>query len=200
MELVEFLSNITAGNIRMVVDFVTQFIGSANVNAEKIINIMEDEGRYRIPIHEFWKAALLGKYSYYDPQSSLAFNVFDVRNPNSNEHFLVPMILGYLHSEGEHKSSKEGFVTSATIIAEMQEWAFTPEATESALRRANNKKLLETNRRVTFDEDEGGLFGDMPEYFRFTTIGGLSPLTLDYGIFIPRCNVVRYADTGSRNT
>ena len=53
----------------------------------------------------------------------------------------------------------------------MQEWSFTPEATEAALRRANNKKLLESPRRVTFDEDEGGLLGDMPEYFRISTIG-----------------------------
>ena len=169
-ELVEFLSNITAGNIRAVVEFVTTFIGSANVDAEKIIRIMEKKGRYVIPVHEFWKAALLGEYSYYDPRSSLAFNLFDIRNPNQYEHFLVPMILGYLNSEGDHKS-KEGFVASTSIIAEMQEWSFTPEATESALRRANNKKLLETHRRVTFDEDEGELFGDMPEYFRISTIG-----------------------------
>ena len=169
-ELVEFLSNITAGNIRAVVEFVTTFIGSANVDAQKIINIMECEGNYIIPIHEFWKAALLGEYSYYDPQSSLAFNLFDIRNADQNEHFLVPMILGYLNSEGAHKS-KDGFVSATSVVAEMQEWSFTPEATEAALRRANNKKLLESPSRVTFDEDEGGLLGDMPEYFRISTIG-----------------------------
>ena len=91
-ELVEFLSNITAGNIRAVVEFVTRFIGSANVDSEKIIDIMESENRYIIPIHEFWKAALLGEYAHYDPLSSLALNLFDVRNPNTKEHFLLPMI------------------------------------------------------------------------------------------------------------
>ena len=169
-ELVEFLSNITAGNIRAVVEFVTTFIGSANVDAQKIIDIMEAEGHYVIPVHEFWKAALLGEYSCYDPQSSLALNLFDIRNTNQNEHFLVPMLLGYLDLEGDHKSN-EGFVLSTSVVGEMQDWGFTPDATESALRRANNKKLLETHRRVTFDEDEGGLFGDMPEYFRISTIG-----------------------------
>ena len=169
-KLVEFLSNITASNIREVVGFVTKFIGSTNVKAQKIINIMEEQGRYVIPVHEFWKAALLGESLYYDPQSSLAFNLFDIRNPDRNEHFLVPMILGYLNFEGDHRT-REYFVASESIITEMQGWGFTPQATESALRRANNKKLLETNRRVTFDEDEGGLFGDMPEYFRINTIG-----------------------------
>ena len=169
-ELVEFLSNITAGNIRAVVEFVTKFIGSANVDAQKIISIMESENRYIIPIHEFWKAALLGEYSHYDPLSSLALNLFDVRNADPKEHFLLPMILGYLHFDGEHRSG-EGFATSAVIVSEMQNWAFTPKVTETALRRANNKKLIETPQRVTFDEDESGLIGDMPECFRITTIG-----------------------------
>ena len=169
-ELVEFLSNITAGNIRAVVELVTRFIGSANVDAEKIIDIMERNGRYVIPIHEFWKATLLGEYSYYDPMSSLAINLFDIRNPVQNEHFLLPMILGYCNCNGDHKSG-EGFVASVAVVAEMQEWGFNAEATKAALRRANNKRLLETPQRVTFDEDEGGLFGDMPDCFRISTIG-----------------------------
>ena len=53
----------------------------------------------------------------------------------------------------------------------MQDWGFTPNATEASLRRANNKKLIETPQRVTFDEDEGGLIGEMPDCFRITTIG-----------------------------
>ena len=169
-DLVEFLSNITAGNIRAVIDFVAGFVGSANVNTRKIIEIMEREGQYTIPLHEFWKAALLGEYSYYDPSSSMALNVFDVSGANQDEHFLLPMILGFLDSEGKHKT-KEGFVAAAAIISEMQNWSFVVSATEAALRRANNKKLLETPQRVTFDEDESGLFGDMPQYFRITTIG-----------------------------
>ena len=169
-ELIEFLSNITAGNIRAVVEFVTKFIGSANVDAQKIINIKESGKHYIIPVHEFWKAALLGEYSHYDPLSSLALNLFDIRNTNPNEHFLLPMILGYLNFEGEHRTA-EGFVPSASIVVEMQNWGFTPKSTETALRRCNNKKLIETPQRVTFDEDESGLFGDMPDCFRITTIG-----------------------------
>ena len=169
-DLVEFLSNITAGNIRAVVDFVAGFIGSANVNTEKIIDIVEREGQYTIPVHEFWKAALLGEYSYYDPASSLALNVFDVSGANQDEHFLLPMVLGFLDTDGKHKT-KEGFVTTASIVDEMQDWSFVVSATEGVLRRANNKKLLETPQRVTFDEDESGLFGEMPQYFRISTIG-----------------------------
>ena len=169
-ELVEFLSNITAGNIREVVEFVTMFIGSPNVNAKKILKITESGGQYQIPLHEFWKAALLGEFSYYDSNSSLALNLFDIRSPNPNEHFLAPMILAFLHFDADHRTN-EGFVASSSIVNEMQRWSFTPEATEAALRRMNNKKLLETPQRVTFDEDETGLIGDMPDFFRISTIG-----------------------------
>jgi GTPase SAR1 family protein len=169
-ELVEFLSNITGGNIRAVIDLVTRFIGSANVDSQKIIDIMEREGSYIVPVHEFWKAALLGEFSYYHPPSSLALNLFDISSANPNEHFLLPMLIAYLISDGRHKS-KEGFVASESIVSEMQGWGFIPAISEAALRRANNKKLIETSQRVTFDEDEAGLHGDMPDEFRVSTIG-----------------------------
>ena len=169
-DLVEFLSNITAGNIRAVVEFVASFIGNANVDAKKIIRIMEEGGRYTIPIHEFWKAALVGEYSYYDSTSSMALNLFDLTRADPQEHFLVPMILGFLDSDDEHRTD-EGFVYSKDIVAEMQNWSFAVDVTEGALRRANNKRLLETPQRVTFDEDEGGLIGRLPEFFRISTLG-----------------------------
>ena len=125
---------------------------------------------YVIPVHEFWKAALLGEYAHYHAQSSLALNLFDIRNANQNEHFLIPMILGYLDFDSDHRSN-EGFVSTKDIISEMQERSFTPSATEVALRRANNKKLLESPQRITFAEDETGLVGDMPMRFRISTIG-----------------------------
>ncbi|MGZ8876415.1 MAG: hypothetical protein ACXW1F_08080, partial [Halobacteriota archaeon] len=64
-ELIEFLSNITGGNIRKLVELVTKFIGSPNVDAEKNINIMEKENKYIVPVHEFWKAAMPGDSAYY---------------------------------------------------------------------------------------------------------------------------------------
>jgi hypothetical protein len=169
-DLVEFLSNIIGGNIRAVIEFVTKFVGSANINAKKIIDIMEHEGRYVVPVHEFWKAALLGDFSYDDPTSSLALNLFDISTANPNEHFLLSMVLGFL-SFDEPQKSKEGFVASSSFVTEMQEWGFTPAAIEMALRRANNKKLIEMSQRVTFDEDEAGIYGDLPGSFRISTIG-----------------------------
>lgn len=167
----EFLSNITGGNVRSMIDFVTKFIGSPNVDSDKIIKIMEDEGEYLIPLHEFSKAALLGDYSHYDPGSSIAMNLFDVRYPDRREHFLCPLILGYLNYDAVHRRI-DGFVSTNFIQGELQERGFVFDQIASALRRLTNKKLIETTQRVTFEESTGAeLQGDLPEAFRITTIG-----------------------------
>ena len=170
-ELNEFLTNITGGNIRAVIEFVTGFIGSPNVEAQKIFDCMEKEGEYLIPVHEFSKQALLGDHSHYSPDTSISMNVLDICNADPNEHFLVPVIISYLDTKGGHLD-KDGFCRTETLIEECQNAGFTANQVESALRRATNKKLIETSLRVTFEEDEdSNLIGDMPDSFRVTTIG-----------------------------
>jgi hypothetical protein len=169
-EIKEFLSNITAGNIRQMIEFVTRFIGSANVNSEKIIEIMRVGGLYHIPLHEFQKAAILGEYAHYDPESSLAFNLFDVRYPDPREHFLPLLILAFLNYDSPARN-REGFIESSRLIEEMQRHGFVPDQCENALRRLTNKKLIETTERITFEERLSGPQGEMPAAFRVTTIG-----------------------------
>lgn len=171
LELIEFLSNITGGNIRAAIEFVTGFIGSPGVDAEKIIDVMATEGRYRIPIHEFTKQALLGEYSHYSSDTSIAMNLFDITQPDSNEHFLVPTILAFLGLDGDHRDN-DGFCLTDRLFSEVQNVGFTSDQAERALRRITNKKLIETSQRVTFEEDiNGDLIGEMPSAFRITTPG-----------------------------
>lgn len=170
-ELYEFLSNITGGNIRSAIEFVTGFIGSPNIDAEKIIRIMGEEGRYRIPLHEFTKSALLGDYSHYNPDTSIAMNMFDVSSADTGEHFLVPILIAFLNTQGRHRDN-DGFCSSSTLTEELQNHGFTAEQISNALRRCTNKKLIETSQRITFEEDaNGALIGEMPDSFRITTIG-----------------------------
>jgi GTPase SAR1 family protein len=169
-EIIELLSNITGGNIREVLELVKGFIGSANVDSEKIINIMRSDGEYLIPLHEFSKQALLGEYSHYDARSSIAYNLFDVRYPDRKEHFLSSLVIGFIASDSPLKST-EGFMSTSDIIGEMQSHGFVHDQIEHALRRMTNKKLIETTERITFDEGLQGLVGEMPLAFRVTTVG-----------------------------
>lgn len=170
-ELSELLGNITGGNIREALELIKGFIGSANVDSEKIIDVMENgDGRYVIPLHEFSKQALLGEYSHYDAKSSIAFNLFDIRYPDRREHFLCSIVVALLLSDTAIKTT-EGFFPTADILQEMQSLGFVSDQVEHALRRLTNKKLIETTERITFDEGLQGLVGDMPLAFRATTIG-----------------------------
>lgn len=170
-ELNEFLSNITGGNIRAAIEFVTGFIGSPNVDAEKIIKIMNETGRYRIPLHEFTKSALLGDYSHYNPDTSIAMNIYDISSADSNEHFLKPIILSFLENGGDHLDN-DGFCLTLKLFEELQSLGFTIDQISYSLRKCTNKKLIETSQRITFEEDISGvLIGEMPDSFRITTIG-----------------------------
>jgi GTPase SAR1 family protein len=169
-EIKELLANITGGNIREAINYVKGFIGSPNVNAEKIVEIMARTGRCTIPLHEFSKAAILGDYSHFNPESSLATNLFDVEYADEREHFLGAVILGYLESRQVPKD-KDGFTVVAAILQEMAQIGVLEQQTEGCLRGLTNKKLIETTERVTFEESAGGLVGDLPFAFRLTTIG-----------------------------
>lgn len=170
-ELSELLSNITGGNIREVFELIKGFIGSANVDSDKIIEIMEHgDGKYVIPLHEFTKQALLGEYSHYHARSSIAFNLFDLRYPDAREHFLCLFVVSFLMSDSPCKTT-EGFFQTSDILLELQIYGYVPDQIEHALRRLTNKKLIETTERITFDEGLQGLVGDMPLAFRATTIG-----------------------------
>jgi GTPase SAR1 family protein len=143
-EIRQFLSNITGGNTRSVIELITTFVGSPNVDARKIVNIETKDGNYHIPFHEFTKHALLGEYTYFNPQSSLvACNVYDVSNADPREHFLRTLIVAYL-SAGETIRDKDGYVDAASIVTEMGRNGFTEFQTSGALRHLAAKKLIET--------------------------------------------------------
>jgi GTPase SAR1 family protein len=169
-EIVELLSNITGGNIREALELIKGFIGSANVDSDKIIRMMREGARYQIPLHEFSKQALLGEYSHYEAKSSLAYNLFDIRYPDAKEHFLACFVLGFLSNDSLLRTP-EGFLQTSDIIAEFQRYGYVPDQIEHCLRRLTNKKLIETTERITFDEGLQGLVGDMPLAFRITTAG-----------------------------
>jgi hypothetical protein len=78
-DLVEFMDNLSGGNTRQALDFVTAFIGSGHVNAERILNIAaEQSDPYTIPVHEFMRAVIYGDFEHFDPSASPVANLFDI--------------------------------------------------------------------------------------------------------------------------
>lgn len=167
----QFLSNITGGNTRGVIELITSFCGSPNVDAKKIVDIEEAEGDYRVPIHEFTKHALLGEYSYYNPQSSLvACNVFDTSMADYREHFLGPILVSYISSNLGTRDN-DGFVSGDVILTEMARLGFLEEQVFFCLRRFSARRLIETPHShykeiAVADDETPNKF-----YYRATSIG-----------------------------
>ena len=167
----QFLSNITGGNTRLVIELITAFCGSPNVDFEKIVSIEEAQGNYLVPLHEFTKHALLGEYAYYNALSSLvACNIYDVSTPDFREHFLPSLLIAFLSSSSSVKDN-DGFAAGAAILGEMQSHGFIEDQVRFALRRLARKRLIETPyahyRELDIADNEP------PEQFHFraTSIG-----------------------------
>lgn len=169
-EINELLDSVTGGNVRQVIELVKGFIGSPNVDAVKIINIMQEEGQYLIPIHEFSKSALLGIYSHYNPDSSIAYNLFDVTHPDQREHFLSSFIISYLQQPSP-KMDKNGYIDGCDVFSEMQNIGYSSEQIDLKISGLVNKRLIENQKRITFDEDDCGMTDEFLPKYRITTIG-----------------------------
>lgn len=143
-EIRTFLSNITGGNTRLVLELITSFCGSPNVESERIVRIERETGKYRVPLHEFAKHALVGEYSYYHPASSLvACNVFDVISADRKEHFLALLVIGYLSSPSG-LIDNDGFVLGSSVLNEMMRLGFSERQIRASLRRLAERRLIET--------------------------------------------------------
>lgn len=167
----QFLGNITGGNTRAVIELITGFFGSPNVDSQKIVRLEEEKGNYKIPLHEFTKHALLGEYAYFNSQSSLlACNIFDVSTADPREHFLSSLVVAFLSSNSGILDN-DGFLKGHELIAEMARHGFLEDQVRSALRRLAKKKLIETPhahyREIQVDDREP------PEQFHYraTSVG-----------------------------
>jgi hypothetical protein len=166
-----FLSNITGGNTRAVIELITGFFGSPNVDSQKIVDIEETQGNYVVPLHEFTKHALLGEYAYFNAQSSLvACNIFDVSAADSREHFLASLIISYLTSNIGVRDN-DGFVNGRNIFFEMAKNGFVEDQVANALRRLATKRLIETPHAHYRELQVAETVPPLQFYYRATTVG-----------------------------
>lgn len=158
-DLIEFLDNLSGGNVREALNFIDSFIGSGHVNAKKILNNFLIGG-YTIPVHEFMRAVTYGDNEYYEPGSSPICNVFDISTDDGREHFLMLGLLGFIQRSA---TQADGFVRVGEVFHFAQALGFQPTQIHFSLERAAAKHLVETNPR----------FSDVPKSlaYRITTIG-----------------------------
>ncbi|MBU0620657.1 MAG: hypothetical protein KJ795_02310 [Gammaproteobacteria bacterium] len=170
-ELYEFIVNVSSGNVRVAIELISKFLGNPNVHTERIVQIFNESGDYRIPLHEFSKGGLLGDYAYYQEDASIAFNVFGIVYADKREHFLSLLILGYLACGDVNIHQADGFVSLDLILREIQTNGFTEEQVTAHLKRLTRKKLLETTERRLLETEQEVREVGMPDSFRITPLG-----------------------------
>lgn len=166
-----FLDNITGGNTRLIIELITAFCGSPNIDSEKIVRIEESEGNYHVPLHEFTKHALLGDYAYYHQQSSLvACNIFDVSAPDPKEHFLSALLIAFISSSAGIRDN-DGYVDGHRIMEELLGFGFIDDQIRFALRRLASKRLIETPHAHYREIEVADSEPAEQYYYRATSIG-----------------------------
>lgn len=171
-DLLELITNVTGGNVRESIGLIVKYIGSPNVDAFNILKQLDEGNDYIIPDHEMSRAILLGDFEQFNPESSIAMNVFDTDFGDPKGHFLVLAILAILQ-DGDEIKDVNGYVSSLNLTKELQEKAgYTEKQISSAVKRCINKKLVEEARRITIEESSlMDKSGTLPSSVRITSAG-----------------------------
>lgn len=170
-QLFEFIVNVSSGNVRVAVELVSRYFGSPNVESERIVKIIKETGSYNVPLHEFAKAGLLGEYSHFQEESSLASNVYTVIYADKREHFLSLLLLAYLGWDGAIKDRPDGFVQMVAIQRELGSCGFTSDQIMAHIPLLTRKKLIEAPERRLLESDLEIRDLGMPDSFRITALG-----------------------------
>jgi GTPase SAR1 family protein len=144
--LLTFLNNVSNENIRKAIELVKKFFGSGHVDMEKIITIFDEEGRYNIPLHELLRSVIYGDNIHYSPSSSDIVNVFDIRHPKPNDHFILLIFISLLDDYSKN-SRNHGFVSVEDVYTYMQGLGFNSDQIDSAMNFAYLHKLFETSQK-----------------------------------------------------
>lgn len=142
-DIVEFLDNMSAGNIRKALDFVQTFIGSGHVDSRKILDVEQRGQSYTLPLHEFLRAVMFGDKAYYDPTTSPIPNALEISESDGREHFLTALMLRYAESLAA-TGGKDGYVERASLFEQLQQIGFSHQQLDRAIERSLHAALLAT--------------------------------------------------------
>jgi len=141
-----FLDNTSNENIRKAIEIIKKFFGSGHVDMEKILSIYNDSGSYLIPLHELLRSVIFSDNIHFSPTNTEIINVFDVRHYNSNEHFILLLLIALLDDYSKNNRNS-GFVSIPEIYSYLQGLSFTPSQIDSVLNYAYAKKMFEISQK-----------------------------------------------------
>ncbi|GAB2674755.1 hypothetical protein GCM10027194_03520 [Thalassiella azotivora] len=141
-DLKRLLDNISGGNLRLALTYLSAFVGSGYVSIQRVLDVARSGGVYTLPMHEFLRSIIFGEYDYFDPSASDICNLFDTSFEDGREHFLLPMLVSFIQRVGE-STPGDGYVEISDVYQFGQGAGYDQEQIGSQLTRAIDKRLLE---------------------------------------------------------
>lgn len=142
-KLISVVDNLSSGNTRRALDFISTFVGSGYVQTSRILDLAASGKTYAVPPHEFLRAILFQDHKYYDPQSSPVPNLLWISTRSPREHFLLPILLANVQQLG--KGEQNGFVAKARVFSAAQPLGYAPSDIEIHFQRAIEAELIEAS-------------------------------------------------------
>ena len=150
--IIEFIDNLSAGNVRAALRFVADFVGSGHVDSYRILEVeAEKDPGYFLPIHEFMRAVTYGDLEYFDPALSPVLNVYDIASNDGREHFLCLLVLAYVERLGQ-LGGRDGYAERNEVLRFTQQVGYHPTSVRSCISRCLEKNLLATPSGLRHDE------------------------------------------------
>jgi predicted type IV restriction endonuclease len=103
-KIVEFINNVSTGNMREALRMFNSFIVSGNTNVQEMFNKHEESGSYQLSYHQLIKSIMLGEYRHYSQERSHIMNVYDFDYSITDSPFHLLRILRYLLISANKKS------------------------------------------------------------------------------------------------
>ncbi|MEA2056581.1 MAG: hypothetical protein U9O78_02615 [Patescibacteria group bacterium] len=165
-ELVEFIHNISNGNVRKAIQLIKIFFSSGHVDTKKIIDIYNKSGRFVIPLHEFVRAIVYRDNTYFNPNDSFISNLFEIFSLNGNSYFLQLLTLDFLQKRKSAVQITGGYVTSRDVYEYLQGNGFLVDEIDKAVGTLYSNGLID----YIAKKKEGEGFDQ--NKMRLTMIGG----------------------------
>ncbi|MFF3224205.1 hypothetical protein ACFYV7_15535 [Nocardia suismassiliense] len=158
-ELIGLVDNLSSGNTRHALDYISTFVGSGYVQTARILKAHAEGDRYVIPLHEFVRAILYGDRKYYDSRKSPVPNLFSISQGDAKEHFLLPLLLAMIERTGERQPG--GFGELSLVYQNLQQLGYSGDQLDFHFATAVERRLIESAE-----------VGDSGRLVRITPAGG----------------------------
>ena len=146
---VQFLENLSPGEIRRPLDQLARFLYSGHTNVDSVLRGVRKRIPVRIGFHEFVKSVALGDRELFDEEKSDLVNLFSLTGAHDASNLNRLAVLGYIHRYRRDKSDRGlGYVPFSQVVDACVSYGLAADTVQEIIQFANARRLLETDQQI----------------------------------------------------